>query len=164
MSDAENDAPNANGKRTSALQLGPRKKMYVFFIFLEILLWQAVISSTTDPLVHHGRHFCRTVHAMCNLQALLTNGVLLEVKQAETSEEDFTSEYITQWLCLFLPMLILIPLKWTSWVCNIQGVDEDCAQTGGAYYEWIWRWDEYCCWTCEYCPLPWPGTWIYFFV
>jgi hypothetical protein len=38
MSDAENDAPNANGKRTSALQLGPRKKMYVFFIFLEILL------------------------------------------------------------------------------------------------------------------------------
>jgi len=28
MSDAENDTPNANGKRTSALQLGPRKKMY----------------------------------------------------------------------------------------------------------------------------------------
>jgi hypothetical protein len=33
---------------------------------------------------------------MCNLQALLTNGVLLEVKQAETSEEDLTSEYVTQ--------------------------------------------------------------------
>ena len=29
MSDAENEAPNANGKRVNALELGPCKKVYV---------------------------------------------------------------------------------------------------------------------------------------
>jgi hypothetical protein len=29
---------------------------------------------------------------MCNIQALLTNGILREVEQADTPEEDFTAE------------------------------------------------------------------------
>jgi hypothetical protein len=35
MSDAENDDPaaNANGKRINALELGPRKKAYVIWLF-----------------------------------------------------------------------------------------------------------------------------------
>jgi hypothetical protein len=32
MSDADNEVSNANGKRTNALQLGPRKKAYVFLL------------------------------------------------------------------------------------------------------------------------------------
>lgn len=28
-----------------------------------------------DPLVHHGRHFGRAVHAFCNVQTLITNGI-----------------------------------------------------------------------------------------
>ena len=28
-----------------------------------------------DPLVHHGRHFGRAVHAFCNVQTLIANGL-----------------------------------------------------------------------------------------
>jgi hypothetical protein len=45
-----------------------------------------------DPLVHHGRHFGRTIHALCSVQALITNGLLQEVELAEQSEESFTAE------------------------------------------------------------------------
>ncbi|KAH6909378.1 hypothetical protein BKA70DRAFT_1371904 [Coprinopsis sp. MPI-PUGE-AT-0042] len=46
------------GKRSaeSALGLGPRKRM-------------------TDPLVHHGRHFGRTIQAFCRVQTLIKNGL-----------------------------------------------------------------------------------------
>ncbi|OBZ76626.1 hypothetical protein A0H81_03264 [Grifola frondosa] len=46
-------------RRPSALEQGPRKK-----------------PRTSDPLVHHGRHFGRTIHAMCNVSALIVNCVL----------------------------------------------------------------------------------------
>jgi hypothetical protein len=42
--------------------------------------------------MYHGRHFCRTVHAMCNIHALLINGILRDVEQAERPEEDFPEE------------------------------------------------------------------------
>ncbi|KAG2145514.1 hypothetical protein BD769DRAFT_1625224 [Suillus cothurnatus] len=62
-------------KQVDALQLGPRKR-----------------PSVTDPLVHYGRHFGRTVHALCNFQALLTNGILRMGELADTPEENFTAE------------------------------------------------------------------------
>lgn len=31
---------------------------------------------STDPLVHFGRHFGRTIHALCNVHTILCNGVL----------------------------------------------------------------------------------------
>ncbi|KAG2103042.1 hypothetical protein BD769DRAFT_1630920 [Suillus cothurnatus] len=62
-------------KQVDALQLGPRKRL-----------------SVTDPLVHYGRHFGRTVHALCNFQALLTNGILRMGELADTPEENFTAE------------------------------------------------------------------------
>ena len=35
-----------------------------------------VITRTTqDPLVHHGRHFGRAIHAFCNVQMLILNGL-----------------------------------------------------------------------------------------
>lgn len=50
-------------------------------------------SSTTDPLVHYGRHFGHTVHALCNTHALLTNGILRMADLADGSGEyDLTAE------------------------------------------------------------------------
>jgi hypothetical protein len=49
-------------------------------------------STATDPLVHHGRHFGRTIHALCRVHTLLINGILRDVEN--DSEEPFTNEYI----------------------------------------------------------------------
>ncbi|KAG1901227.1 uncharacterized protein F5891DRAFT_951100 [Suillus fuscotomentosus] len=49
-------------------------------------------SSATDPLVHYGRHFGRTVHALCNFQALLTNRILRMGELADAPEENFTAK------------------------------------------------------------------------
>jgi hypothetical protein len=46
----------------------------------------------TDPLVHHGRHFARTVHALCNIQALMINGMLHIGELADLPAESFTAE------------------------------------------------------------------------
>ena len=51
------------------------------------------ISRTSDPLVHHGRHFCRTVHALSNMNALLTNGILWAQDHSEEPAESFTAQY-----------------------------------------------------------------------
>jgi hypothetical protein len=48
----------------------------------------------TDPLVSHGRHFGQTVHALCNVKAILTNGLLRTGELADEPEESFTSEYV----------------------------------------------------------------------
>jgi hypothetical protein len=48
----------------------------------------------SDPLVHHGRHFGRTVHAMCNVQALVTGGIILLAEEGGVAEELLTSECI----------------------------------------------------------------------
>jgi hypothetical protein len=53
-------------------------------------------SRGTDPLIHHGRHFGRTVHAMCNVQALVTNSLLLLGEDREVAEELLTAEYVPQ--------------------------------------------------------------------
>ncbi|KAF9241132.1 hypothetical protein BU15DRAFT_32846, partial [Melanogaster broomeanus] len=43
--------------------------------------------TTQDPLVHHGRHFGRAVHAFCNVQTLITNG--LGVMGEEEGEPEY---------------------------------------------------------------------------
>ena len=48
----------------------------------------------SDPLVHHGRHFGCTVHAMTKVQALLTNGLLRIIELANKPDEDFTAKYV----------------------------------------------------------------------
>jgi hypothetical protein len=102
MSDAENDEPqiNANGKRrVNALELGPRKKAYAVLspAILHCTVLTTILSSKSDPLVHHGRHFCRTIHAMCNIHALLTQSVIREVEQ--TADEDLSDECV---ICFLL--------------------------------------------------------------
>jgi len=48
----------------------------------------------TDPLVHHGRHFGRTVHALCNISTLMNNGMLRMGELADQSDDIFTHEYV----------------------------------------------------------------------
>ncbi|KAG1886261.1 hypothetical protein F4604DRAFT_1878077 [Suillus subluteus] len=59
----------------SALPMGPRKKV-----------------STSDPLISHGRHFGRTVFALCNYPSLLTNGILRLEQMEDTPLEDFSAD------------------------------------------------------------------------
>ncbi|RDB16267.1 hypothetical protein Hypma_003004 [Hypsizygus marmoreus] len=59
-----------NRKRDDALQQGARKKQ-------------------SDPLVHHGQHFGRTVFAFCNAKSLITNGLFrMAESAAQGLEED----------------------------------------------------------------------------
>ncbi|KAG1763204.1 hypothetical protein EV702DRAFT_1182809 [Suillus placidus] len=60
---------------SSALQIGPRKR-----------------ASMSDPLVSHGRHFGRTVFALCNYPSLLTNGILRLEQMEDTPLEEFSAE------------------------------------------------------------------------
>ncbi|KAF8067037.1 hypothetical protein FPV67DRAFT_1417472 [Lyophyllum atratum] len=60
-------------RREDALQFGPRKKAVV-----------------QDPLVHHGRHFGRTVHALCRVHTLLANGVQYEVDLHDNPDQNFS--------------------------------------------------------------------------
>ncbi|KAL4079701.1 hypothetical protein J3A83DRAFT_4356436 [Scleroderma citrinum] len=48
--------------------------------------------NVANPLVHHGHHFGRTVHVLCNFQVLLTNRLLQMGKLADVPEENFTGE------------------------------------------------------------------------
>jgi hypothetical protein len=59
-----------------------------------------MISCMTDPLVHHGRHFGRTVHSLCNVTALVNNGLLYIGEFSGQPEETFTHE------------CVLFPLAW----------------------------------------------------
>ncbi|KAG1827582.1 uncharacterized protein BJ212DRAFT_1443543 [Suillus subaureus] len=46
-------------------------------------------SLKSDPLVSHGRHFGRTVFALCNYPSLLTNGILCLEQLEDATLEDF---------------------------------------------------------------------------
>jgi hypothetical protein len=56
-----------------------------------------LLSRASDPLIHYGRHFGRAVHAMCNIQALLTNGILRMGEEEEVTEELLTPEHVSFW-------------------------------------------------------------------
>jgi hypothetical protein len=68
-------SPGQKRAASSALQLGPRKKQFVTLVMGEDKLIVR-FRTTQDPLVHHGRHFGRAIHAFCNLQSLLVNGLI----------------------------------------------------------------------------------------
>ncbi|KAH6876507.1 hypothetical protein BKA70DRAFT_1370095 [Coprinopsis sp. MPI-PUGE-AT-0042] len=60
-----------SNSKVKALALGPRKRG----------------SALTDPLVHHGRHFGRTVYAFVNIYALIINGLVVEEDEDEAPDE-----------------------------------------------------------------------------
>lgn len=94
MSDAENDNVSAGQKRPSALRIGPRKKAYVesLFVFHGPVLMFDHNRCTTDPLVHHGRHFGRTVHAMTNVSALVNNALARLVELEDNPDKELSRE------------------------------------------------------------------------
>ncbi|OBZ65520.1 hypothetical protein A0H81_14484 [Grifola frondosa] len=61
---------------------------------------------TSDPLVHHGRHFGRTIHAMCNVSALIVNCVL-RLDEREPMELLSAEEWREQ--RVFAQLLNLVP-------------------------------------------------------
>jgi hypothetical protein len=97
MSSDENTSPNATSielkRRRGALQLGAKKKPCV-----AAYRYQEAGSSFsrcgTDPLVHHGRHFGRTVHALFTISTLLTNGLLRMGELVDKPDHAFTQEYV----------------------------------------------------------------------
>ncbi|KAF9230893.1 hypothetical protein BU15DRAFT_56750, partial [Melanogaster broomeanus] len=48
--------------------------------------------TTQDPLVHHGCHFGRAVHTFCNVQMLITNGLIIMGDRADESPESWTEQ------------------------------------------------------------------------
>ncbi|KAG1875856.1 hypothetical protein C8R48DRAFT_768711 [Suillus tomentosus] len=74
--DENNPSGDPSCKRCgSALQMGPRKK-----------------AVSSNPLVLHGRHFGRTVFALCNYPALLTSGILRLEESQDLLIEDFPAD------------------------------------------------------------------------
>ncbi|KAG6913306.1 hypothetical protein DXG01_007853 [Tephrocybe rancida] len=60
--------PSSLGRRQrepieNALSQGPKKR-----------------ASYQDPLIGHGRHFGRTVHALCRIHAVINNGIIIEAE------------------------------------------------------------------------------------
>ncbi|KAH6913099.1 hypothetical protein BKA70DRAFT_1369812 [Coprinopsis sp. MPI-PUGE-AT-0042] len=88
------------------LSLGPRKR-----------------PSRTDPLVHHGRHFGRTVRTFCRIQALITRGMTLDVQieLGDIAREDLTKEDEKEYR-IYHQLLSLSP-KLEERLCN--GTEED---------------------------------------
>ena len=80
------------------LETGRNHKLLstVFVILSDSYSHLSGIRHSSDSLVHHGRHFRRTVYAMCNVRLLITNGLcqLEESDGGEISEESLTSEYV----------------------------------------------------------------------
>ena len=89
-SDEENSSIGKRS-RSNALQLGPRKRQYVVKTISRII-YSNCHRTVQDPLVHHGRHFGRVVHAFCNVQTLLTNGMTIMAELEERGLETFTQE------------------------------------------------------------------------
>lgn len=88
--------------REDALQQGARKKPCVIPLlrtFLDIiyspsrfLYWTS--SAASDPLVHHGRHFGRTVFAFANVKSLIVNGLDRMANQDTGVTESFSDKYV----------------------------------------------------------------------
>ena len=84
----------ANGNKRShanALELGPRKRPCVGSLWI-LSLTECFLRTTQDPLVHHGRHFGRIVHAFCNIQTLIMNGIATLGETETETLESFTTQ------------------------------------------------------------------------
>ncbi|KAF8546534.1 hypothetical protein OG21DRAFT_1426749, partial [Imleria badia] len=62
--------------------------------------------SVQDPLMHHRRHFGRVIHAFCNVQMLLTNGVIMMGELAERELESYSEPEME--FSIFLDLLKLV--------------------------------------------------------
>ena len=78
-----------------ALKFARRKKLWVLDPISNSSHQIIIASCMGDPLTSHGWHFSRTVHAMCNVQVLLTQGL-----ECLASPEDVAKSHLfmsTSW-------------------------------------------------------------------
>ncbi|KAF8834924.1 hypothetical protein BDN67DRAFT_913952, partial [Paxillus ammoniavirescens] len=61
-----------------------------------------------DPLVHHRWHFGRAVHAFCNVQMLITNGLLFMGEEAYENEGIVTAIERKEY-AVFCELLRMVP-------------------------------------------------------
>jgi hypothetical protein len=99
-------------KRAGALRMGSRKKQCVLFTCLNFLNFECLFGSCgTDPLVHHGRHFGRTVHALCTVSSLVNNGIIRMGELATQPDKMMTEEYAIPFICS-PPHSRLVNVRW----------------------------------------------------
>ncbi|KAH6886036.1 hypothetical protein BKA70DRAFT_1123469 [Coprinopsis sp. MPI-PUGE-AT-0042] len=104
--DAESQEDHEDEDADSALGLGPRKR-----------------ACRTDPLVHHGRHFGRTIQAFCRVQTLIKNGLSRSVEMTfGRLEEDQLTPAERREHAIYEELLKLSP-GLEKRLCN--GSDED---------------------------------------
>lgn len=105
MSTNQNLPPSVLGvrRRESSLQLEPRKKPSVLTL-TSILYSMQSIRRAPNPLVHHGRHFGRTVHALCSVKQLLRNCIprLDDIDGVDEEEDRVISIEFVMFCYLFL--------------------------------------------------------------
>ena len=113
MSD-DNPPLQDNIDRVYPLKLAHRKKPWVYrsATHMNVLIQWFSLSRAGDPLVHHGRHFGRTVYAMCSVHALITSALARMAEEEDIPEESLTFEFV-EWFISFL-------FKLTS-LCQTQG-------------------------------------------
>ena len=94
----------------NGLKLSKMKSLWVLHsatrVNLTLPCW---LSHTGDPLIHHGWHFGRMVHAMCNVQVLIING-FLRVSEADGEVQEKTLTYE------FIPELLSLSFTYILWV------------------------------------------------
>lgn len=150
----EDSLPAITGRRQreNALQLGPRKKPCVIIsLILSCTNWS--FSCVTDPLVHHGRHFGRTIHALCSINALLTNGLLRMGELVDEPDESFTAEYGLS------PTFIPCQISWSYFYLIVAEILQGETRASGVpsathcrSRSWrtslreLWRRTQVCCW------------------
>ena len=83
-----------------ALQLGPRKKPYASTIFPPRKIFRLAIHARclSDPLIHHGRHFGRTQHALCSIRTLLKNGVFRRTELDNDGDLNVPARYLPRYI------------------------------------------------------------------
>ena len=137
---------------SNALELGPRKNLYVFLFRLlsrSHYIW-FVFRSTHDPLVHHGHHFGWTVHSFCRIQTLLTNGLasLAVESDLETISNGYVlnTSYPTDSSDMFQKVEGVWSFLWTH---------EDGSQLGGPPHDVCRRWGHPSCGLGRSMSQPW---------
>ncbi|KAH6912311.1 hypothetical protein BKA70DRAFT_1423020 [Coprinopsis sp. MPI-PUGE-AT-0042] len=98
QSDKENNPfsgqVQAPGESTLGYSFDQAKKRKASDTMDVFLLGPKKRPTRTDPLVHHGRHFGRTVRAFCRIQALIRGGlaVAVQMELEDLPEEALTTE------------------------------------------------------------------------
>lgn len=76
----------------SDLQKGKHRESVIIYADYSTKL--LFFSRAGDPLIHYGRHFGRTVHSMCNVQALITKGIEYLAEEEPVAEESLTFQFV----------------------------------------------------------------------